>query len=59
MGAILEPPFRWNELYLKEGLLCGVPFEDGTIVGINTAVMHHDTTIFGDDAGAFRPEKWI
>jgi hypothetical protein len=38
--------------------LCNIRFEKGTIVGINAAVMHRDTTIFGDDAGAFRPERW-
>ena len=39
-------------------VLCGVPLEAGNIVGINPAVMHHDKTIFGDDATIFRPERW-
>lgn len=30
-----------------------------TVVGINTWVAHRDKTIFGDDADAFRPERWI
>ncbi|RDH36020.1 cytochrome P450 [Aspergillus welwitschiae] len=39
--------------------LCGVHLAAGTVVGINPAVLHHDTSIFGDDAGEFRPERWI
>ncbi|KAJ5762320.1 cytochrome P450 [Penicillium nucicola] len=38
--------------------LCGVHIDAGTIVGMNPTVMHHDTTIFGGDAGSFRPERW-
>lgn len=38
--------------------LCGVHLDAGTIVGINPAVLHHDKTIFGDDAACFRPERW-
>ncbi|TLD07773.1 hypothetical protein PgNI_10176 [Pyricularia grisea] len=34
-------------------------FPEGTVVGINTWVAHRDKTIFGDDADAFRPERWI
>ena len=40
-------------------VLCGVHLKAGTVVGINPAVMHHDKTIFGEDSGAFRPERWI
>lgn len=36
-----------------------IHLKQGTIVGINPAVIHHDKTIFGDDADAFRPERWI
>lgn len=38
--------------------LCGAHLEAGTIVGINPAVMHHDQSIFGEDAASFRPERW-
>ncbi|KAJ5315081.1 cytochrome P450 [Penicillium atrosanguineum] len=49
------------ERVVPEGgtVLCGVPLSAGTIVGMNPAVVHHDKTIFGDDAEAFRPERWI
>ncbi|KAJ5629935.1 cytochrome P450 [Penicillium herquei] len=39
--------------------LCGVYLEAGTIVGMNPAVIHHDKSIFGEDAADFRPERWI
>lgn len=39
--------------------LCGTHLEAGTIVGVNPAVLHHDKSIFGDDAANFRPERWI
>lgn len=38
--------------------LSGTRFEEGTIVGINPAVIHRDKTIFGNDADEFRPERW-
>ncbi|KAJ5328320.1 cytochrome P450 [Penicillium brevicompactum] len=38
--------------------LCNVHFDQGTVVGINPAVMHRDKTIFGVDADVFRPERW-
>lgn len=31
----------------------------GTIIGMNAWVVHHDKTIFGEDANDFRPERWI
>ncbi|KAJ5654540.1 cytochrome P450 [Penicillium lividum] len=40
-------------------VLCGTHLKAGTIVGINPVVIHHDKSIFGDDAAAFRPERWI
>lgn len=30
-----------------------------TNVGINAWVAHRNTTIFGDDADQFRPERWL
>ena len=38
---------------------CGVHIKEGTVVGINPAVIHRDRTIFGDDADEFRPERWL
>ena len=38
---------------------CGVHVNEGTIVGINPAVIHRDPTIFGEDAIEFRPERWL
>lgn len=40
-------------------MLCGTHLEAGTIVGVNAAVIHHDKSIFGEDAASFRPERWI
>ncbi|KAI8692462.1 hypothetical protein NCS56_00003100 [Fusarium sp. Ph1] len=31
----------------------------GTEVGINPYVIHRNTSIFGDDAEVFRPERWL
>ncbi|KAL3958241.1 hypothetical protein ACCO45_006403 [Purpureocillium lilacinum] len=34
-------------------------FGPGTIVGINPAVIHHDKSVFGEDAAEFNPERWL
>jgi cytochrome P450 len=49
------------ERVVPEGgtVLCGTHLEAGTIVGVNAAVVHHDKSIFGEDAALFRPERWI
>ncbi|RBA15626.1 hypothetical protein FPRO05_12233 [Fusarium proliferatum] len=39
--------------------LAGRLFPEGTIVGINPWVAHHNTDIFGQDADEFRPERWL
>lgn len=39
--------------------LCDVHIPAGTIVGVNAAVVHRDTEIFGADANEFRPERWL
>ncbi len=31
----------------------------GTIVGMNPWVVHHDKTIFGQDAESFNPDRWL
>ena len=30
-----------------------------TRIGVNPAVIHFDKSVFGEDAGIFRPERWI
>lgn len=49
------------ERVVPEGgtVICGKHLAAGTIVGVNPAVLHHDKSIFGDDAATFRPERWI
>ncbi|KAJ5897370.1 cytochrome P450 [Penicillium tannophilum] len=49
------------ERIIPEGgaVLCGVHLKAGTIVGINPAVIHHDKSVFGEDAAVFRPERWL
>ena len=39
--------------------ICGYHFPAGTVVGINSVVLHRNTTIFGEDAATFRPERWL
>ncbi|PSS28479.1 hypothetical protein M430DRAFT_92974 [Amorphotheca resinae ATCC 22711] len=44
----------------KGGLVVGdVLLPEGTIVGMNAWVIHHDKTIYGEDADMFRPERWM
>ncbi|KAJ3541925.1 hypothetical protein NM208_g1345 [Fusarium decemcellulare] len=37
----------------------GYYFPEGTFVGINNWVYHRNKAIFGEDAGKFRPERWL
>jgi cytochrome P450 len=39
--------------------IAGRRFQEGDRVGINAAVVHYDTNVFGDDVDAFRPERWL
>ena len=39
--------------------LCGMQIPADTIVGVNAAVIHRNIDIFGADANAFRPERWL
>lgn len=39
--------------------ICGVNLPGGTIVSMSAPVIHHDESVFGTDAGTFRPERWM
>ncbi|KAI9877261.1 MAG: hypothetical protein M1830_004417 [Pleopsidium flavum] len=39
--------------------ICGQRFEQDTIVGISAWVAHQDKDTFGQDAAAWRPERWL
>ncbi|KAL6792217.1 cytochrome P450 [Trichoderma sp. SZMC 28013] len=39
--------------------LNGQFFPEGTTIGLNTWTAHYNEDIFGRDAAAFRPERWI
>lgn len=39
--------------------ICGIDFPGGTIVGVTAHAVHRDKAVFGDDAEAFRPERWL
>lgn len=39
--------------------ICGWYFPAGTVVGVNSCVLHLNTAIFGKDAAEFRPERWV
>ena len=38
---------------------CGTHIREGTILGMNPTVIHKDTTIFGEDAAIFNPNRWL
>ena len=40
-------------------VLCGKFVPSGTVVGIHAWVIHHDKSVFGEDAECFRPERWL
>ncbi|KAF7846490.1 hypothetical protein BT93_L4246 [Corymbia citriodora subsp. variegata] len=39
--------------------ICGEHIPGGTIVGCNPWVVHRNQEVFGTDADAFRPERWL
>ncbi|PVI00580.1 cytochrome P450 [Periconia macrospinosa] len=39
--------------------IAGKYFSEGSVVGVNTWVAHHNTAVFGEDASSFRPERWL
>ncbi|KAK4233588.1 putative cytochrome P450 oxidoreductase [Achaetomium macrosporum] len=40
-------------------MIAGTWLPGGTIVGINPWVLHRDAEVYGEDAGEFRPERWL
>jgi cytochrome P450 len=40
-------------------VLCGYKIPAGTEVGMNAAVIHYNTEIYGEDAATFSPERWL
>ncbi|KAL4929023.1 cytochrome P450 [Aspergillus undulatus] len=49
----------WRVVPSGGAMLCGRFFPEGTVVGINPWVAHHNKSIFGADADEFRPERWL
>ena len=49
------------ERFVPEGgaTLCGTNFTAGTIVSMSAPVLHHDRSVYGQDADSFRPERWM
>src|SRR5581483_12027821 len=44
----------------KEGVsVNGTFIPGGTEMGANPYVVHRDTSVFGEDAHVFRPERWL
>ncbi|KAK1856650.1 hypothetical protein CCHR01_00620 [Colletotrichum chrysophilum] len=39
--------------------LAGTHFPEGSVVGVNTWVLHRNSSIFGLDADRYRPERWL
>ncbi|KAL6719411.1 hypothetical protein ACLMJK_003651 [Lecanora helva] len=58
----LHPPFglQYERVVPEEGAnICGQYVRGSTIVGINPWVAHRDEAIFGHDAQAWRPQRWL
>lgn len=49
------------ERYAPEGgaEICGIHLPAGTNISMSAPTVHHDKSIFGEDADQFRPERWI
>lgn len=39
--------------------LCGKFIPEGYRIGMNPAVIHYDTSIFGEDAADYNPDRWV
>lgn len=52
--------FPLERVVPDDGLAIGdVHLPRGTIVGMNAWVIHHDKSIYGNDADDFKPERWL
>lgn len=40
-------------------VIAGVHFQAGTIIGMSAPVIHCNPDIFGHDADAFNPDRWL
>lgn len=40
-------------------VLDGISIPGGTTVGVNAWVLHREKRVYGADADAFRPERWL
>ncbi len=54
IGFVLE-----REVPGEGAMISGSFIPGGTVVGINSWVMHANKQVFGDDAESFRPERWF
>ncbi|KIV81630.1 hypothetical protein PV11_03800 [Exophiala sideris] len=48
----------WRDLPQGGAMIAGTFFPGGTSIGINSWVIHRNTSVFGNDASLFRPERW-
>ncbi|MDI1486708.1 MAG: hypothetical protein OHK93_005968 [Ramalina farinacea] len=58
----LHPPFGLplERVVPDEGAtICGFRLKAGTVVGMSAWVVHRDKETFGEDAGEWRPERWL
>jgi benzoate 4-monooxygenase len=39
--------------------VAGQTFPPGAVLSVPTYTIHRDTTVWGDDAEDFRPERWL
>ncbi|KAM7187817.1 Cytochrome P450 [Rhypophila sp. PSN 637] len=49
----------WREVPKGGAVVCGQFFPEGTNLGVNAWVSHHNKQVYGEDADLFRPERWL
>jgi cytochrome P450 len=68
LGAVITEALRAHaatgfvlERHVPEGgmTIAGTFIPEGTIVGINSWVMHANKSVYGEDAEDFNPERWL